>query len=206
LSELYFSGETPRGSVHGNPLLASEETTGSQITLSNHNAELQFELSGFYNRVENYIERVRAGDGNLTYRNLRSGKVWGLDGLVSFQGANRIAHRINWQWQHGEADTGEFLDDLPPPKVSYTGTWRTDVWVVAVELGYRFNRDDRGPGEIPLGSALIGGARVQRDMGPHWSASLSMSNGFDQTYRTSADDNAPLVNERAVHLTLRWTP
>lgn len=206
LSELYFSGETPRGAVQGNPLLVPEETIGSQITLSNQSAELHFELSGFYNRVENYIERVRAGDGSFTYRNLRSGKVWGLDGLVSFQGANRIAHRINWQWQHGEADTGEFLDDLPPPRVSYTGTWRTDDWVVAVELGYRFKRDDRGPGEMPLGSALIGGARVQRDMGPHWSASLSMSNGFDQTYRTSADDNAPLANERAVHLTLRWTP
>lgn len=74
LSELYFSGETPRGTVQGNSLLAPEETIGSQVTLSRQSDNLVFELSSFYNRVEDYIERVRADDGSLTYQNLRSGR------------------------------------------------------------------------------------------------------------------------------------
>ena len=113
LSELYFSGETPRGTVQGNSLLAPEETIGSQVTLSRQSDNLVFELSSFYNRVEDYIERVRADDGSLTYQNLRSGRIWGFDGQLSIESAHQIKHRIAWQWQRGEADDGEFLNDLP---------------------------------------------------------------------------------------------
>jgi iron complex outermembrane receptor protein len=206
LNELYFSGETPRGTVQGNSLLAPEETIGSQLTLSRQSDNLVFELSSFYNRVEDYIERVRTDNGSLTYQNLRSGRIWGFDGQLSIESTQRIKHRIAWQWQRGEADNGEFLNDLPPPEMSYTGSWRSGAVSVAVDLGYRFKRGDHGPGEIPLGSSLIGGARIAWNLNPHWSASLALSNGFDRIYRTSADEDAPLANERAAHLTLRWTP
>ena len=206
LSELYFSGETPRGTVQGNSLLAPEETVGSQVTLSRQSNTWVFEFSSFYNRVEDYIERVRADNGTLTYQNLRSGRVWGFDGQLSIESAHRIKHRIAWQWQRGEAGDGNFLNDLPPPEVSYTGSWRSGALAVAVDLGYRFKRSHHGPSEIPLGSSLIGGARIAWDLSPHWSASLALSNGFDRTYRTSADEDAPLVNERAAHLTIHWTP
>ena len=206
LSELYFSGETPRGTVRGNSLLAPEETMGSQVTLSHQSDHWIFELSGFYNRVEDYIERVRTDDGSLTYQNLRSGKIWGFDGQLSIQSTHQIEHRVAWQWQRGEADNGEFLDDLPPPEVSYTGTWRNGSLSLAVDLDYRFKRGDHGPSEIPLGSSLIGGVRIAWDLSPHWSASFAVSNGFDRAYRTSADEDAPLANERAAHLTLRWAP
>ncbi len=206
LSELYFSGETPRGTIQGNSLLAPEETIGSQVTLSRQSDNLVFELSSFYNRVEDYIERVRADDGSLTYQNLRSGRIWGFDGQLIIDSTYQIKHRIAWQWQQGEADDGEFLNDVPPPEVSYTGTWRTGAMSVAVDLGYRFQRGNHGPSEIPLGSSLIGGARIEWDLSPQWSASLALSNGFDRTYRTSADEDAPLANERAAHVTLRWIP
>ena len=206
LSELYFSGETPRGTVQGNSLLAPEETIGSQVTLSRQSDNLVFELSSFYNRVEGYIERVRAEDGSLTYQNLRSGRIWGFDGQLSIESAHQIKHRIAWQWQRGEADDGEFLDDLPPPEVSYKGTWRSGTLSVGVDLGYRFKRSDHGPSEIPLGSSLIGGARIAWNLNQHWSASLAVSNAFDRTYRNSADEDSPLANERAAHLTLRWAP
>ena len=206
LSELYFSGETPRGTVQGNSLLVPEETIGSQVTLSRQSDNLVFELSSFYNLVEDYIERVRADDGSLSYQNLRSGRIWGFDGQLSIEGAHQIKHRIAWQWQRGEADDGEFLDDLPPPEVSYMGTWRSGAVSVAVDLGYRFKRSDHGPSEIPLDSSLIGSVRIAWDLSPEWSASLAVSNGFDRTYRTSADEDAPLANERAAHLTLRWAP
>ena len=206
LSELHFSGQTPRGTIRGNSLLAPEETIGSQVTLSRQSDNLEFELSVFYNRVENYIERMRAEDGSLTYQNLRSGRIWGFDGEVSLGGTNQIKQRIKWQWQRGKADNGEFLDDLPPPEVSYTGTWHSVYFYVAVDLAYRFKRSDHGPSEVPLGSSFIGGARITWDLSPHWSASLAVSNGFDRTYRVSADEDAPLANKRAAHLTLRWTP
>ena len=206
LSELYFSGETPRGKVQGNSLLAPEETIGSQVTFSRQSDNLVFKLSSFYNRVEDYIERVRADDGGLTYQNLRSGRIWGFDGQLSIESTHQIKHRIAWQWQRGEADDGEFLNDLPPPEVSYTGSWRSGAVSVAIDLGYRFERGEHGPSEIPVGSSLIGGARIAWNLNPHWSASLALSNGFDRIYRTSADEDAPLANERAAHLTLRWTP
>lgn len=206
LSELYFSGETPRGAVQGNPFLTPEETVGSQITLSNNSSELRVEFSAFYNRVEDYIERVRAADETLTYQNLQSGEIWGFDGLLYFEGEGKLQHRIQWQWQRGEADNGEVLDDLPPPELSYTGTWERGTWAVAADLGYRFSRDNHGPGEIPLGSAVIGAASIKWEINAQWSTSLSISNGFNRAYRTSADENAPLANERAVHLSLRWIP
>ena len=206
LSELYFFGETPRGTVRGNSLLEPEETIGSQVTLSRQSDNLVFELSSFYNRVEDYIGRVRADDGSLTYQNLRSGRIWGFDVQLSIESTHQIKHRIAWQWQRGEADDGEFLNDLPPPEVSYTGTWRSGAVSVAVDLGYRFKRGDHGPSEIPLDSSLIGGAKIAWNLNPHWSASLALSNGFDRIYRTSADYDAPLANKRAAQLTLRWTP
>ena len=105
MSELYFSGETPRGTVQG--IHSAEETIGSQYTQSSER-QFAFELSSFYNRVEGYIERVRAEDGSLTYQNLRSGRIWGFDGQLSIESAHQIKHRIAWQWQRGEADDGEF--------------------------------------------------------------------------------------------------
>ena len=206
LGELNFSGETPRGTVRGNSLLGPEETIGSQVTLTRQGDKLVFEVSGFYNRVEDYIERVRVDDGSLTYQNLRSGRIWGLDGQLSIESTHQIKHRIAWQWQQGKADDGEFLDDLPPPEVSYTSIWRNGSFSVAVDLSYRFKRGDHGPSEIPLDSSLIGGASIAWNLSSNWSALLAVSNGFDRTYRTSADEDAPLANDRAARFTLRWTP
>ena len=149
---------------------------------------------------------MRADDGSLTYQNLRSGRIWGFDGQLSIESTHQIKHRIAWQWQRGEADDGEFLDDLPPPEVSYMGTWRSGAVSVDVDLGYRFKRSDYGPSEIPLDSSFIGSVRLAWDLSAEWSASMAVSNGFDQRYRTSADEDAPLANERAAHLTIRWTP
>ncbi|MBL6901515.1 MAG: TonB-dependent receptor [Luminiphilus sp.] len=203
MSELYFSGETPRGPVRGNPTLDAEQTVGGQLSWQRYTRGRQFELSAYFNEVEHYIERILAPDGLITYQNIDSGNIWGVDGLASFE-HREVSQTITWQWQRGTSKTGSALDDLPPPEIGYNAHWTGANFGLGLSFKYRLKRSDSGPGETPLNSAVMAAAQVDWSLGRHWSCELTISNGLDRTYRTSADNDAPLALGRAVRLEITW--
>ncbi len=205
LSELYFSGKTPRGEVRGNPNLAPEKTAGLQATLLREGASTTFEVTAFSNRVEDYIERFEITDELRSYRNIGSGKLWGLDGQIIWR-HSAFTQRLSWQWQRGTAKSGTTLADLPPPTLRYNGSWTSSRYSLGLDVRYQAPQDNVGPGERPLNSALIVNASALWKFSEQWRSEISLTNGLDRGYRVSADDDAPLSMGRAVTFTLLWQP
>ena len=205
LSELYFSGKTPRGEVRGNPNLAPEKTVGLQTTLLREGITTTFEVTAFSTRVEDYIERFEMTDELRSYRNIGSGELWGLDGQLIWR--NRaFTQRLSWQWQKGTSASGATLADLAPPSLRYNGTWASSRYSVGLDVRYQASQDTVGPGENPLNSALIVSASALWKFSKTWHSEISVTNGLDRGYRVSADEDAPLSVGRAVTVTLLWQP
>ena len=205
LSELYFSGKTPRGEVRGNPNLAPEKTVGLQTTLLREGITTTFEVTAFSTRVEDYIERFEMTDELRSYRNIGSGELWGLDGQLIWR--NRaFTQRLSWQWQKGTSASGATLADLAPPSLRYNGTWASSRYSVGLDVRYQASQDTVGPGENPLNSALIVSASALWKFSKKWHSEISVTNGLDRGYRVSADEDAPLSVGRAVTVTVLWQP
>ena len=205
LSELYFDGETPRGRLVGNDALKSEETVGAQLSLLYDVGNTAFEMTASANRVDRYIERILLSDGLESYRNLKSGELWGIDGQIQHRN-NNLQHTLSWQWQHGESSTGETIADLPPPSVRYAASWQRSDLTLGMDLRYRFARSRSGPGEIPLGSASILGLSAQWKVNSHWIVQTSVTNGLNKNYRASATQLGPLDAGRAINVKIDWRP
>jgi outer membrane receptor protein involved in Fe transport len=205
LSELYFSGKTPRGEVRGNPSLAPEKTVGLQTTLLGEGRTTTFEVTAFLNRVEDYIERFEISDELRSYRNIGSGELWGLDGQLIWR-HRAFTQRLSWQWQRGTSASGATLADLPPPSLRYNGIWASSRYSLGLDVRYQASQDTVGPGERPLDSALIVSASALWKFSEKWQSEISLTNGLDRGYRVSADDDAPLSVGRAVTFTLLWQP
>ena len=205
LSELYFSGKTPRGEVRGNPNLAPEKTVGLQTTLLREGITTTFEVTAFSTRIEDYIERFEMTDELRAYRNIGSGELWGLDGQLVWR--NRaFTQRLSWQWQKGTSASGATLADLAPPSLRYNGTWASSRYSLGLDVRYQASQDTVGPGENPLNSVLIVSASALWKFSEKWHSEISVTNGLDRGYRVSADDDAPLSVGRAVTVTLLWQP
>ena len=205
LSELYFEGETPRGRLVGNGALQSEETVGAQLTLLYDVGDTTFEMTTSANRVDRYIERILLADGLESYRNLKSGDLWGIDGQIQRQN-NNIKHTLSWQWQHGESSTGETIADLPPPSVRYATSWQHSGVALGMDFRYRFSRKRSGPGETALASATILGVSAEWMINPEWTVKTSVTNGLNNNYRTSATQQAPFDTGRAINVKIDWRP
>ena len=205
LSELYFEGETPRGRLLGNNALQSEETVGAQLTLLYDVGDTAFEMTASANRVDRYIERILLSDSLESYRNLKSGDLWGIDGQIQRRN-NNVEHILSWQWQHGESSTGETIADLPPPSIRYATSWRRSSYALGMDLRYRFSRNRSGPGELALASAAIFGVSAEWMINPEWTVKTSVTNGLNKTYRTSATFQAPFDMGRAINVKVDWRP
>ncbi len=205
LSELYFEGETPRGRLVGNGALQSEETVGAQLTLVYDVGDTTFEMTTSANRVDRYIERILLSDGLESYRNLKSGDLWGIDGQIQRQN-NNIKHTLSWQWQQGESSTGETIADLPPASVRYATSWRRSSYALGMDLRYRFSRNRSGPGETALASATILGVSAEWMINPEWTVKTSVTNGLNNNYRTSATQQSPFDTGRAINVEIDWRP
>jgi iron complex outermembrane receptor protein len=138
LSERFFSGVTGRGEVVGNPNLDPER-------------------SGyiFHNDISDYIERVEVEPDLLTFVNLTSGTIQGveLEGFYQFNGAWSFSfggHLID-----GENDMNEPLADIPANRAYLGGKWSAGKWMWEGRWEQRAERSDFGSGEKPIPAASL---------------------------------------------------
>ncbi|WP_333972165.1 TonB-dependent receptor plug domain-containing protein, partial [Alteromonas mediterranea] len=85
LTERFFAGETPRGTVIGSTKLQTESALNSQATFAYNSEQLQGAIDVFYQQIDNYIERQAIADDVLQYANLDSATIKGLSYQLSWQ-------------------------------------------------------------------------------------------------------------------------
>ena len=114
LTERFFAGETPRGTVIGSTKLQTESALNSQATFAYNSEQLQGAIDVFYQQIDNYIERQAIADDVLQYANLDSATIKGLSYQLSWQSkVNNIDATLSGAWVNGRDELGNAIADIP---------------------------------------------------------------------------------------------
>ncbi len=210
LTEQFFVGTTGRGQVRGNPDLRSETSTNVEMSLRVVGRRFALTGSGYRNRITDYIERVTLSPGVLGFVNVTSGRIVGaeLDGFIALGStANSVS---SWRlegsghWIEGEANDGSTLADIPANRLRTGLVWSQSRWSSRASLEWRARKDEFGPTERAIPSALVLDAALTYKLNPSIDLSLELQNGTDESYFPAADDRAPLAMGRSIGLSVRW--
>ena len=205
LTERFFAGETPRGTVIGSTKLQTESALNSQATFAYNSEQLQGAIDVFYQQIDNYIERQAIADDILQYANLDSATIKGLSYQLSWQSkVYNIDATLSGAWVNGRDELGNAIADIPADNhrlnVGMTlGSARFFTMVV-----YRANKSDVAEGERTLDDVIT------LDVGGSWRMNerivlqASWENLTNQRYYTSTDDKAPFAQGKSIQLALTY--
>jgi iron complex outermembrane receptor protein len=204
LGELYFTGITGRGEVFGNPALDSERALNTEIGFAYKGSRLILRSAVFRNDIDNYIERVEFAPDMLTFVNLTSGKIDGveLSGVLR-TGANWLIS-FGGHLLEGRASDGSPLADVPPHEVWSEARWRRGKFQANARLAHRATKDDPGSGEKPIPSVELLSLSGRYQATPKWALYAGVRNGFDKLYYRSADNRAAPATGRTFSAGLVW--
>ncbi|MCP3979153.1 MAG: TonB-dependent receptor [bacterium] len=204
LGERYFSGLTGRGEVIGNPSLDPERSINVDVGLRRFGKRLFISGYLFRNAIEDYIERVEIAEDLLTFVNVDSGVIQGveLDGFL----------RVDAHWDllfgghmlEGRDDDDLALSDIPADRATLGARWKRGAWGAEARWEQRFDKNDPGSGEKPIGSASLVSASLARSFGDAFSLSIEGRNLLNEEYFNAADRKVPLSAERSIGVALRW--
>ena len=128
LSERYFSGVTGRGEVVGNPRLDPERSVNLETGLRWYGTKLFVSGYVFRNDIGDYIERIEVEPDLLTFVNLTSGTIQGIEAEGHYQIDQHWSFEFGAHLMEGDNDQGEPLSDIPANRFFLGGKWRQGAW------------------------------------------------------------------------------
>jgi iron complex outermembrane receptor protein len=204
LSERFFTGTTGRGGVIGNPDLDPESSLSFDLGLRWYGEHLFFTASLFRNEIDDYIERIEIEEDLLSYVNLLSGSIEGVELMASYAVTPAVHVEFGGHFIEGEAEGGDPLADIPADRVHLGVSGQGARWGGRLRLERRSEKTALGSGEkaTPAASLLSGGVSygVSQDL----RLTLSGENLLDEAYFNSADRKVPLSAGRSIGLALSW--
>jgi len=204
LSERFFSGTTGRGGVIGNPDLDPERSLSFDLGLRWYGERLFVNASIFHNEIDDYIERVEIEDDLLTFVNLLSGSVEGLEFQASYALRPALSIELGGHLIDGEADGGDPLADIPADRVDLSLSHLAERWGGRLRWEYRGEKTDLGSGEKETPAAHLLAASVSYVLRDGLTLTVSGDNLLDEEYFNSADRKVPLSAGRSIGLGFSW--
>ena len=204
LSERFFTGTTGRGEVVGNPNLEPERSLNLDAGLRWYGDRLFVAGYVFHNDIADYIERIEIAPKVLTFINLTSGTLRGLEleGFYQLDPAFRVT--FGGHLMEGTDEDDQPLADIPANRISLGGLWQRGPWSAEARFEQRAAKNDPGSGEMAIPSASLLSASLDYRLNNGLALTLSGRNLLDESYFNSADDLAAMAPGRAVLLSLRW--
>lgn len=204
ISERFFTGTTGRGLVTGNPGLGPESSLSADIGLRWLRGSLFVSTSVFRTEIDDYIERVETVPGELTFINLSSGRIQGveLDGV--WQAGDRWSLSFGGHAIDGEAGDGSDLSDVPPRSLYGGWSLTSGDWQWRGRWERRLEKSDIGSGEKAIQGADLLSLSAAWNVRPDLGLRLSARNVFDEEYFSSADRRVPPAQARSLALSLEW--
>jgi iron complex outermembrane receptor protein len=205
LSERFFTGMTGRGSVVGNRDLEPERSLNLDLGARFYGERLFVAGYLFRNEIDDYIERVEIEPNRLTFVNVSSGRIEGVEVESLLQ--------LSQDWSltvGGHAIEGRDDDDLPladvPAERLYAGTrMNRGRWGWHLRWEKRLAKDDPGSGEKAIAAADLVSGGVELEVRPGMKVQAALRNALDEEYFNAADRKVPLAPGRSVSVSLRWS-
>lgn len=206
LSERYFNGVTGRGEVIGNPALDPERSFNLETGLRWYGSRLFVSGYLFRNDIDDYIERIEVEPNLLTYVNLTSGTIQGIEAEGYYRIDDHWSFDFGAHLMEGDDDKGETLSDIPANRFYLGGKWQRGSWFGQLRWEERSEKDDPGSGEKPIPSASLLSATLEYEVKEGLWLSVNGRNLLDTLYYNSADRKVPYSPGRSIGITLRWRP
>ena len=205
VSELFFSGNTPRGNTQGNELLKPEESLGYQLSVSHQfNKILKLEAHSYLYYVDNYIERYRINDDLRSFRNTNEVTIKGAELTATWQLSSALSSAIGAQIQSSKDGNNSYVDDAIPNAIKWNINWQGQGFTINNQLNYQFSFNNFGPSEQALDSQVIWNASVAYQLQPNLNVTAALYNITDTLYYGSADEDAAYQPERTINFTVQW--
>ena len=206
LSERYYSGVTGRGGVIGNPDLDPERALNLETGLRWYGSKLFVSGYLFRNDIDDYIERIEVEPDLLTYVNLTSGTIQGIEAEGHYQFDEHWSFEFGGHLMEGDGSQGEPLSDIPANRFHVGGRWRQGSWFGQLRWEERAAKDEVGSGEKPIPSASLVSAVLEYEVREGLWLSVNGRNLLDSLYFNSPDRKVPYSPGRSLGVTLRWRP
>jgi iron complex outermembrane receptor protein len=210
ISELFFSGETPRGNTQGNPLLLPEKSVGLQFDIHYQAlSNIRWLMSGYYYHVSDYIERYKlaTNDAIQSYRNNEEVIIKGLELKADWQTTDSLNMLFSYQKQWGQDTEKNTVADAIPEELNWRMNWfPLTVRGLNIEnhLSYQFEKTTFGSAEQSLTAEWKWNINVNYKITEQHNLNIAFINITNNEYFTSADEDAPLHPERSMTVTWQW--
>ena len=209
LTERFFAGETPRGTVLGSTQLETEQALNKQLTVAYSTRHIQGSIEVFHQQIDNYIERITVAEDVLQYANLDSATIKGVSYQVSWQSQDSILDaRLSGMWIKGEdkseGNVGGTIADIPAnnQRLDVGVNWQATRFFTV--LSYRARKIDIAAGERALSDVFTLDIGANWQLGDDMQLQASWSNLTNQHYYTSADDKAAFAQGESVQLAITY--
>ena len=204
LSERFFSGSTGRGSVIGNADLSSERALSLEAGFRWTGRRVTVAAYAFQTQVDDFIERVEIQPDVFTFVNLREGTIDGVELETYAQATSELRLTLAAAYMNGEDGEGAPLEDVPPQRVTLGVDWARSFFGCRMEGQWRASKDDPGPGEKAIPSAVLLSAAARFELPQGFALSVSGSNLLNEAYFSSADAKVPLSPGRGFGIGFVW--
>ncbi|WP_180089812.1 TonB-dependent receptor domain-containing protein [Acinetobacter sp. YH12219] len=200
-NDLYWPGSE-------NPTLVPEESENYEIGFKGVISNVQWELNGFYNEIENMIAWAPNATGNYVPSNIDNAKIKGAE-LSFTQQLNDFVWNVNYAYQEPENETaglhGKQLFLKPKQIFNASADYTMDKWTVGASVHAEDKRYTNATNTAELGSFATVDTRVTYQATPEFSVQAKLANIFDKEYSTNYS-NSTLFNQdgRTAWVTLRY--
>ena len=205
LTERFFDGSTARARVLGNRSLKPEQSKNAQVKYFLATDMFEISVNGFYNHIDNYIERVAVSDDTLTYQNETRGIIYGGELGLKTELSDKLS--LNWIYQfvNGKNSSGQPLADIAPDESRLLLTWHEEDWDASVNYRYRRRFDHPASGEQSLLSNHIIDLSSRHWLNDNIKLVITVKNLLDEEYLATPDDASAVMPGRHISITTSWS-
>lgn len=131
IAELTENGMHGDRYEEGNPSLKSQRNYEADLSTHFHSGNLMIDVTGFYNRINNYIYISPTGEstssGNKIYRYSQTdSKIYGGEFLVEYLPEKWIDLKASYSYIIGKEDNGDYLPFIPQNKIHLDVNFKKD--------------------------------------------------------------------------------
>ncbi len=202
LGERFFSGTTGRGRVIGNAGLGRERSVGLDAGLRWKGERSLVTVHAFHQRVSDLIQRVELEPGLLTFENVLSGRIRGLEVETATELASGWSLEAGGHALEGRDALGLPLADVPASRLHAGVRRRAGRWTWRSRVELRAPKTDPASGEKRTPRATLVTASLEYVHPAGMTVRFDGRNLLDEPFFASADRKVPLAPGRSLGIAI----